>query len=236
MYIKGNLKFDMLANAIIANNNFFVYEHEETHEKSVQITGFIKKEIRYGSNVSLILDRPWEKSLPKEQRTKEAIYILNGITNTAEENQKVKDKNTSLRLQGLPLIATNYIEIDTYFSAQLNVTRLKMLLVKYRNLLTIDINEKRVVPLIIFIAENVNEKGNDISIKIDVPEGIKIDKDDNIFLGSGRTAAAWIESQRSKETPKQKSEFIPTQPGEHPITDDPFGIPNNYEMVDDMPF
>lgn len=235
MHIKGELKFDLLANAIIANDKFFVYTHEETGEKSVQVTGFIKKEIRYGSNVSIILDRPWEKSLPKEQRTKEAIYILNGITNTALENQKVKDKNTSLRLQGLPLIPTNYIEIDTYFSAQLNVSRLKTLLVKYRNLLTIDINEKRIVPLIIFIAENVNDKGNDISIKIDIPAEIKIEKDENIFLGSGRTAAAWGQYQRTSEIQKSKPEFIPTQPGEHPITDDPFGNNEPY-VVDDMPF
>lgn len=203
--IESNLNVDAVAKHATEHPTFLVKGKDDRNYGNFIL--WINDKIRYGYDCSL--------SIKKEKDSKEkTTYIGNGTTPEFLKKQKFESEASDARIKGVKM--ENPFKSSS-ISLSINLTAVKEYLKDHPTAK----NAYGQIDIVIYVNDETNSFGNDVSIAIKKPEW---SSEEIFYIGNGKTALAFKELMAGKKHEAIGQEKSETQTEEMP------------EVVDDLPF
>lgn len=188
--IKATLNVPKIAEYVNTHPEFLHVGKEDN--KYANISLYTKKEVdRFGYDCSL--------SLKKEKgSTEKTVYVGNGKTPDIEK--KIAFANDSINARIAKKILENPFT-EGSISLSINMTTVKKELLKHPQIQ----NEYGDIAIDVFVNNHVNDFGNDVSVALEK----EFTYSDTIYIGNGKTPAAW--GEQSKPKTETTTETIPSE-------------------------
>jgi hypothetical protein len=227
MKITLGLQFDKVSNYAKGNKDFLVVSTKQIKEGETvkdivtrhgNFVLFLNPTPKYGSDCSLAIKEKTED--PKKPKY---IYVGNGKTPALIEKLEFEKQYTNARLAGKEKELKNPFEA-TSISLSLTMTKIGDYIRKSKEQGKNVLDQYGCLPINIWINNQCDSFGNDVSVSI-----AKLTPDDEtIYIGNGKTQAAFNEFKAKKE--KKESTTNETSPENTEYEE------NTNVAEDDLPF